>query len=108
MRSEDRHGEDINYDYLPSDALKDVEAEESRRGIAQRRRSRFPSNEDIASAVREVSGGVITRYNVDQLYEEVLRILKEKGFDVSHVTPGRVERIVASMLRRRSIHAKLD
>jgi len=108
MCSEDRHSEDIDYDYLPSDALKDVEAEESRRWISQRRRARFPSNEDIASAIREVSGGVITRYNVDQLYEEVLRILKEKGFDVSYVTPGRVERIVASMLRRRTIHAKLD
>ena len=99
-----------NYDkYIPDDVLQEV-SEYERKTVKspQRRKGRFPSNEDIVKAIIAVTGGTLTRYNVEDLYDNVIEYLRSMGFDTSAVTEGRIERLVSSMLKRGALSEKLS
>jgi hypothetical protein len=91
-----------NYDkYVPEDVLKEIDEYERRQRVSRSRaRTRMPSNEDIVKAILEVTGGKLTRYNVEDLYDNVVEYLRNQGFDTSMLTPSRVERLVSSLIKR--------
>ncbi|MCC6016572.1 MAG: hypothetical protein LM582_05980 [Desulfurococcaceae archaeon] len=91
-----------NYDkYVPEDVLKEIDEYEKRQRVSRSRaRTRMPSNEDIVKAILEVTGGKLTRYNVEDLYDNVVEYLRNQGFDTSMLTPSRVERLVSSLIKR--------
>lgn len=99
-----------SYDnYLPEELVKEVEEyEKNFTRSRQKRRSKFPSNEDIVNAILEVTGGALARYNVENLYDLVLEHLRSKGFDTSMVTESRVERLVSSLIRRGALADRLS
>ncbi len=95
---------------VPEDVLKEVE-EYERSEMERHRRSGskkpFPSNEDVAEAIKEVCGGVITRGNIDELFEAVKKYLEEKGFDTRFLTEGRFWRLVTSLVKKGIIKVRL-
>ncbi|ADM28392.1 conserved hypothetical protein [Ignisphaera aggregans DSM 17230] len=96
---------------IPRDALQEIEEYEEQ-NIERRRRSqkkrKFPSYADIIEAIKEISGGSINRYTIDELYEAVLKYLEEQGFDTSMITENKFWRIVTSLVNRGSLRAELE
>ncbi|RLG85782.1 MAG: hypothetical protein DRO39_04760 [Thermoprotei archaeon] len=95
---------------VPDEVLEEVlryEEELRRRAAASRSRRPFPSNEDVVEAIMEVSGGVLTRSNIDELYDAVIRRLEEKGFETRFVTESRFWRLVTSLVRKRRLKLRL-
>ena len=94
---------------IPRDILNEVleYEEEVRERRSARSRKPFPSNEDIVEAIMEVSGGVITRSNIDELYEAVLKHLEEKGFETRFVQETRFWRLVTTLVKKRRIKLRL-
>lgn len=89
--------------YVPEELVKEIDEYEKKYRKQQskpRGRGVFPSNEDIVNAILKVTGGRITRYNIDNLYDSVVEYLSNQGFDVSVLTPSRVERLVESLVRK--------
>lgn len=94
-------GSDSYDQYIPEDVVKEINEYEKKHRIApSRTKARFPSNEDIVDAILNVTGGKLTRYNIENLYDNVVEYLRQEGFDVSAVTPSRVERLVSSLVKK--------
>lgn len=88
-------------DYVPEELLREVkEFEESARVRGVHRKRRYPSDRDVAEAVKAVAGGYVSRHTLDHLYESVKRYLEERGFDVSAMSESRFWRVVTAMVRR--------
>ena len=89
-------------DYIPEDGLREVLEEEERlyRRMKRGYRKRpYPSNRDIADAIREV----IARHMVehpDDFPEAVLEVLEERGFETRHVTIKRIWRMYETLVRK--------
>lgn len=96
-------------DFLPEDLVKEVKEYEERFSKKSRGkgRARFPSNEDIVDAIINVTGSILTRYNINDLYINVIDYLKSQGFDTSALTESRVERLVSSLLKKGVLCKKL-
>jgi hypothetical protein len=79
-------GEEDIYD-VPEDVLKEV-IESEEKPSREVRKYKYPSQRDIAEAVKTVA----LTYKVDPAVfpDEVLRYLEEKGFNVRHVNVKRV------------------
>ena len=95
---------------VPEDVLREVEEyEKSERERHRRSGSKkpFPSNEDVAEAIKEVCGGVITRGNIDSLFEAVKKYLEEQGYDTRFLTEGRFWRLVTSLAKKGVIKVRL-
>jgi len=95
---------------VPEDVLKEVE-EYERSELERHRRSGskrpFPSNEDVAEAIKEVCGGVITRGNIDSLFDAVKEYLEDQGFDTRFLTEGRFWRLVTSLAKKGVIKVRI-
>ncbi len=91
-------------DSVPRDVLEDVlryEEEFLRREFSRGRgKRRFPSNQDIAEAIMQVTGGVLFEAGLPELYELVKKRLEEEGFDTSFVGERRVVRILNSLVKK--------
>ena len=91
-------------DSVPRDVLEDVlryEEEFLRREFSRGRgKRRFPSNQDIAEAIVQVTGGVLFEAGLPELYELVKKRLEEEGFDTSFVGERRVVRILNSLVKK--------
>lgn len=98
-----------NYDqYIPDDLVKEIdEYEKKYRSPSGRSKGVLPSNEDIVNAIIEVTGGTITRHNINDIYDNVIKYLKSQGFNTSAVTASRVERLVSTLLKRGVLSKKL-
>ncbi len=94
--------EDISLD-IPKDLLREVVENTEKARENRDKRKRYPSNKDIERAITMVTGGSIHRDLLDYLYEEVLRLLREKGFEPRHVSEKRLWRIVASMVEKKRL-----
>ncbi|RLG76355.1 MAG: hypothetical protein DRO12_04445 [Thermoprotei archaeon] len=94
---------------VPEDILDEVleYEEESRERRGTKSKKPFPSNEDIVEGIMEVSGGIITRSNIDELYEAVLKRLEEKGFETRFVQETRFWRLVTSLVKKGRIKLRL-
>ncbi len=95
---------------VPEDVLKEVEEyEKSEREKYRRSGSKkpFPSNEDVAEAIKEVCGGIITRGNIDTLFEAVKKHLEEQGFETRFLTEGRFWRLVTNLVKKGVIKVRL-
>jgi hypothetical protein len=99
-----------NYDrYVPEDILKEIDDYERKQRVSRpRAKGRLPSNEDIVKAILEVTAGKLTRYNVEDLYDNVVEYLRNQGFDTSGLTPSRVERLVSSLIRKGILTSMLE
>lgn len=96
--------------HAPEDVLKEVEEYEKRELSRYRvsgAKRRFPSNEDVVDAIKAVSGGVITRANIDHLFETVKKYLEDKGFDTRFLTEGRFWRLVTSLAKKGVLKLRL-
>jgi GTPase SAR1 family protein len=96
---------------VPKEALEEVlEYEEQVYGrkAGGKKKGRYPSNEDIVEAIKEVSGGVLTRYNVDVLFEAVKQYLEERGFDTSALNESRFWRLVTNLVKKGHLRAELE
>ncbi len=94
----------------PEDVLKEVEEYEEQelsRYRTSRTKRKFPSNEDVADAIKAVCGGVITRATIDELFDAVKKYLEEKGFDTKFLTEGRFWRLVTSLARKGVVKVRL-
>ena len=91
-------------DTVPEDVLEDVlryEEEFLKREFqGTRGKRRFPSNQDIAEAIVQVTGGVLYEAGLPDLYELVKKRLEEEGFDTSFVGERRVIRILNSLVKK--------
>ena len=91
-------------DSVPRDVLDDVlryEEEFLRTEFSRGRgKRRFPSNQDIAEAIVQVTGGVLFEAGLPELYELVKKRLEEEGFDTSFVGERRVVRILNSLVKK--------
>ncbi len=88
---------------LPDDVLEDLEASsrelEKELGRYKRRvKQRYPSNSDIAEAIKRLSGFALV--NPEEFPERVREALEREGFYTGLVTDERVWRIYESMVRR--------
>ncbi len=95
---------------VPEELLREIEEfERSEREKHRKSGSKkpFPSNEDVVEAIKEVSGGVITRGNIDELFDAVKKHLEDKGFDTRFLTEGRFWRLVTSMAKKGIIKVRL-
>lgn len=88
--------------YIDEEVLREIEEYERKYLKQPHRKSKraFPSNEDIVEAIREVTGGILTRWSAEQLFEAVKEYLEEKGFDTLKVTEGRVWRLATNMAKK--------
>jgi hypothetical protein len=97
---------------VPKELLDEIveyeEREHGRRTVSKNRKRKFPSNEDIVEAIKEVSGGTITRHNIDVLYDAVKQYLEEKGFDTTALNESRFWRLVTNLTRRGHLKANLE
>lgn len=91
------------YSKIPEDLLREVVRNTQRSRERRGGKKPYPSNRDVELAVLEISGGVINRDLVDQLYSEVLELLRERGFEPRHVTERRLWRIVTTMVERKRL-----
>ncbi|MEM1526510.1 MAG: hypothetical protein QW775_02255 [Ignisphaera sp.] len=98
-----------NYDqYVPEDIVKEIDDYERRFKVSKpREKGRYPSNEDIVNAILRVTSGKLTRYNVENLYNDVVEFLKREGFNTIAVTPSRIERLVSSLIRKGVMSSEL-
>lgn len=91
-------------DKVPSEVLEDVlryEEEYLRREHGRvKGKRRFPSNQDIAEAIMQVTGGILYQAGLPDLYELVKKRLEEEGFDTSFVGERRVIRILNSLAKK--------
>jgi hypothetical protein len=96
---------------IPKELLDEIveyeRKERVRRAGSRERRGRFPSNEDIVDAIKDVSGGAITRYNIDTLYEATKQYLEERGFDTSVLSESRFWRLVTNLTRKGHLRTDL-
>jgi len=91
-------------DTVPQDVLEDILAYEEeylkKEHAGRRAKRKFPSNQDIAEAIVQVTGGVLYQAGLPNLYELVKRRLEEEGFDTSFVGERRVIRILNSLAKK--------
>jgi hypothetical protein len=96
---------------IPKELLDEIveyeEKEHVRKAGFIKRKKRFPSNEDVVEAIKYISGGSITRYNIDALYEAVKQYLEEKGFDTSALNESRFWRVVTNLTKKGHLKADL-
>ena len=87
---------------VSEEVLREIEEYEEKYLKTKHTRSKrsFPSNEDVAEAVRAITGGVITRHSAEELYTSVKKYLESRGFDTSRLTEGRLWRLVTSMVKK--------
>ncbi len=87
---------------VSTDLLREVEEYEKREYSKQHKgiKKRYPSNEDIVNAIKELTGGSINRYIIDELYDSVRRYLEEKGFDISILNESRFWRLTNNLIRK--------
>lgn len=90
------------YDFIPEEVIQEIREYEEKidRKSKGRSKTRFPSNEDVVDAIMKITGGVLTKHNVETLYDNVIEYLKNQGFNTSALTESRVERLVNSLIRR--------
>ncbi|MCS7111754.1 MAG: hypothetical protein N3E36_07020 [Sulfolobales archaeon] len=90
---------------IPNDLLKDVEEYEEKEFNKQGKslKRRYPSNQDIAEAIKEITGGFINRHVIENLYDTTKRYLEEKGFDISILNENRFWRLVTNLVRKKCI-----
>ncbi len=92
---------------LPEDVIEDLKAsmEEVERELKRfrggRGRRRYPSNSDIAEAIKRL--GSYAHINPEEFPDIVRRELEKEGFYVGLVTDQRVWRIYESLVRRGAI-----
>ncbi len=88
--------------YIPEDVLEEIlEYEEQHRGRKKKHKP-YPSSRDIVEAVEEAAlkaRGI----HPDNFPELVLEILREKGFDTSHVNIKRIWRTYEKLVREHVI-----
>jgi len=109
MRSNDNEMERL-LSMVPEELLKEIEEFEEREKERYRRsgsKRPFPSNEDVVEAIKEISGGVITRGNIDELFDAVKKHLEDKGFDTRFLTEGRFWRLVTNMVKKGVLKLRL-
>lgn len=96
-------------EFVPEEFVREVEEYEKKLSerSGSRGRMRFPSNEDIVDAIIKVSGGTLTRYNIEDLYISIIEYLKSQGFNTSALTESRVERLVSSLVKKGVLSKKL-
>ncbi|RLG87103.1 MAG: hypothetical protein DRO15_05365 [Thermoprotei archaeon] len=89
-------------DHINEEMLKEIEEYERKylRPSHRKPKRAFPSNEDIVEAIRNITGGILTRWNAEQLFEAVKKYLEDRGFDTSRVTEGRVWRLATNMVKK--------
>jgi hypothetical protein len=65
--------------------LREIEEYERNEYIKQNRmvKRKYPSNEEVVNAIKNLTGGTINKHVIDNFYEVVRKYLKDKGFDVS-------------------------
>lgn len=99
-----------NYDkYIPDDVVQEInEYEKKLRRSNLKGKTKLPSNEDIVNAIIKVTGGSLTRYNIENLYDNVIEYLKHQGFNTSVVSEYRVERLVESLIRKGSLSKQVE
>ncbi len=96
--------------YTPEELVKEVEEiekEEMKAFRSSGSKRRFPSNEDVVEAIKELTGGVITRGNIDSLYEAVKKYLEEKGFDTRFLAERRFWRLVTNLAKKGVLKVRL-
>ena len=91
---------------LPDDVIEDLEAsvrelEREIEKFKRRVKRRYPSNSDIAEAIKRLSGHALL--NPEEFPEKVREALEKEGFYTGLVTDERVWRIYESMVRRGAI-----
>ncbi len=92
----------IPLDYVPEDGLREVLEEEERLYRRLRRGYRkkpYPSNRDIAEAIREVISRRMVEHP-DDFPDAVIEVLEERGFETRHVTVKRIWRMYEVMVRK--------
>jgi len=84
------------------DMLKEIEEYERNEYIKQNRmlKRKYPSNKEVVNAIKNLTGGTINRYVIDDFYEVVKKYLKDKGFDVSALNKKRFWRLVTNLIRK--------
>ncbi|BEP17620.1 hypothetical protein PYJP_09720 [Pyrofollis japonicus] len=97
--------ESIDYDYIPEEYLKEIEEAEAELRQKRRKKNPYPSSRDVVEAVIEAVGSFAG--HPDDFPEYVLEILKEKGFDVRHVTIKRIWRTYENLVRKGVISDRL-
>ena len=95
---------------VPEDALREIEEyEEKEYGHRSGKRKRkYPSNEDIVEAIKNVSGRSLNRYNIDSLYDAVKQYLEERGFDTSALNESRFWRLVTNLAKKGYLKTNLE
>ncbi|MDK6028387.1 hypothetical protein QPL79_03295 [Ignisphaera sp. 4213-co] len=94
---------------VPSDVLKEIEEyEETMHSRRTSKRRKYPSNEDIVNAIRNVTGGVVNRHNIDLVFDAVKQYLEEQGFDTSALNESRFWRLLSSLVRKNVIRTELE
>lgn len=94
---------------VPSDMLKEIEEyEESVQGRKSGKKGRYPSNEDVVEAIKNVTGGVINRFNIDVLFDNVKQYLEEHGFDTSALNETRFWRLVSNLVKKNILRSELE
>ncbi len=96
-------------DVIPEDVLEEIKEYEEKflRPRVRGAKKKFPSNEDVAEAIKIVSGGTITRANIENLYEAVKKYLEEQGFDTTFLSESRFWRLVTSLARKGAIKLRI-
>lgn len=90
---------------IPEDVVEDLEEaveelrEELKRGY-RKRKLRYPSNRDIAEAVRSVSGSVGVP---EDLFAAVREYLESRGFYTGLVSERRVWMVYEGLVRKKAI-----
>ncbi|BAN89654.1 hypothetical protein [Aeropyrum camini] len=94
-------------DEVPEDVLEDLELAKSEveRELEKvrggRRKRRYPSNSDIAEAIKELAS--FAKLDPESFPEKVREKLEEEGFYTGLVTDERIWRIYETLLRRGEI-----
>ncbi len=84
-------------EYIPEDVLKEIETEE--RKHKKRGNVKYPSSRDVVEAVIEASK-IARGIHPNDFPNLVLKILEDKGFDISHVTLKRIWRTYELLVRK--------
>lgn len=90
---------------VSNELLKDIE-EYERREFSRRSKNskrRYPSNRDVVEAIKEITGGLVSRYMMENLYDAIKGYLEEKGFEVSALNEKRVWRLVLELVKKKHI-----
>lgn len=90
------------YEEVNEEILREIREYEEKYLRTRRAKSKrpFPSNEDVAEAIKAITSGIITRHSAEELYTSVKKYLESRGFDTSRLTEGRLWRLVTSMVKK--------